>query len=112
MPTTGERIKELRIRRNMTQVQLADAVGVSPQVISNIERSYTSDRTKADVLATMASVLGTTTDYLIGTGKYCMTTASGQEEELLSGFRKIGTRRQRLVLDLLKELILDPGEEV
>lgn len=111
MPTTGERIKELRIRRNMTQVQLADAVGVSPQVISNIERSYTSDRTKADVLATMASVLGTTIDYLIGTGRYCMTTASRQEEELLTGFRKIGNRRQQLVLDLLRELVQNPGEE-
>lgn len=111
MPTAGERIRQLRIRRGMTQVQLADAVGVSPQVISNIERSYTSDRTKADVLASMASALGTTVDYLIGAASHSVMAESETEENLVLAFRSLNSRRQTLVMELLQELCNDPGKE-
>jgi putative transcriptional regulator len=37
-PTVHNRVRELRIARDLTQEQLADAVGVSRQSINSIER--------------------------------------------------------------------------
>ena len=39
--TTGERIRELRLKQGLSQGKLGDFVGCSGQVISNIERGYT-----------------------------------------------------------------------
>lgn len=38
MKRTGQHISELRKARNMTQLQLADEIGVSFQAVSNWER--------------------------------------------------------------------------
>ena len=104
MPTTGEKIKDLRQRKNWTQYQLADKVGVSSQVISNMERSYTSDRLKPEVLAALAQALGTTIDYLVG---------SDQREDipLSQNFRKLDERQQALASGLLQELAKNQREE-
>jgi putative transcriptional regulator len=37
-PTIRNRVKELRVARNWTQQELADAVGVSRQSINSVER--------------------------------------------------------------------------
>lgn len=104
MPTTGEKIKDLRRKRGMTQLQLADQVGVSAQVISNLERSYTSDRTKPEVLAAIAETLSTSVDYLIGSRTSDQTLFTNEEKELLQTFRKLKPYQQVLILTLLKDL--------
>lgn len=104
MPTTGEKIKDLRRKRGMTQLQLADRVGVSAQVISNLERSYTSDRTKPEVLAAIAETLSTSVDYLIGSRTSDQILFTNEEKELLQTFRKLKPYQQVLILTLLKDL--------
>ena len=104
MPTTGEKIKDLRRKRGMTQLQLADRVGVSAQVISNLERSYTSDRTKPEVLVAIAETLSTSVDYLIGSRTSDQTLFTNEEKELLQTFRKLKPYQQALILTLLKDL--------
>lgn len=112
MPTTGEKIKALRRRKNWTQYQLADKVGVSSQVISNMERSYTSDRLKPEVLAALAQALGTTIDYLVGSDQREDVPLSEDEQELLLNFRKLDERQQALASGLLQELAKSQREEV
>ena len=61
---TGERIKNIRKKQGLTQKQLANKVHLTAQVISNIERSYTT--ASSDDLARIADVLNTTPNYLLG----------------------------------------------
>lgn len=64
---TGERIKYYRKESRLTQKQLADKVSLTPQVISNIERNYTS--VSSEDLAKIASVLEVSTDDLLSNEK-------------------------------------------
>jgi class 3 adenylate cyclase len=60
----GDRIKKLRIQRGLKQVDLARALGVSPQAVSKWER----DDSLPDIamLADLATLLNVTTDFLLG----------------------------------------------
>lgn len=63
--TVGDRIKQTRIERGMTQQQLSDAVGVSKQAIfkyeTNIVTNIPTDRVNA-----IAKCLGVKPAYLMG----------------------------------------------
>jgi transcriptional regulator with XRE-family HTH domain len=59
----GERIKVRRGELGLTQLQLARALGVTPQHISVIEKEKRSP--SLDSLAKLAQELGVTTDFLI-----------------------------------------------
>lgn len=61
----GQKLKECRRNVNLTQKDLAAAIGVSAQVISNWERGYTTG-VDTDVLSRLSEVLSCSTDYLIG----------------------------------------------
>ena len=65
-PIFGKRIKELRTEKKMTLDQLADATGSSKSYIWELENKN-PPRPSADKLASIAEVLGTTVDVLIGT---------------------------------------------
>lgn len=60
----GERIKELRIAHKMSQVQLADRLGVSKQSISNWENGNIMP--SIEMLLKIADLFSVTTDYLLG----------------------------------------------
>ncbi|MCP3031276.1 helix-turn-helix domain-containing protein [Halobacillus sp. A1] len=60
----NQRIRSLRKKRRLTQTMLAEKVGVSPQVVSNWERQYTSP--DLEDLSKIAHALHTTADYLLG----------------------------------------------
>ncbi len=60
----GDRIKKLRIQRGLKQVDLAHALGISPQAVSKWER----DESLPDIamLSDLATILTVTTDFLLG----------------------------------------------
>ena len=60
----GSRLKELRERKNMTQAQLAEALGVSQQAVGKWERETASPND--ETLKKIAALFFTTTDYLLG----------------------------------------------
>lgn len=62
--STGAIIKKVRKQRNMTQKLLAEKVQVSPQVISNWEREYTTP--DSDDIRRLAEALDCSVDYLLG----------------------------------------------
>ncbi|EGQ3439643.1 helix-turn-helix transcriptional regulator [Staphylococcus pseudintermedius] len=55
----NKRLKEIRKKRGFTQLELAKRIGVSKQVISNLERGYT--RPNSVQIQSLANVLNTTT---------------------------------------------------
>lgn len=60
----GERIKELRLQKNMSQMDLAIATGISQSAIAKWELGKTEPTATAIVL--LARFFSETTDYLLG----------------------------------------------
>ena len=60
----GEKIKELRTSKNMTQGELAAKVGVTTSAISSYEVS--ARQPSYDILVRMSKLFSVTSDYLLG----------------------------------------------
>lgn len=90
-----KRIKSLRTESGLHQSELGKAVGVSAQVISNIERGYTKPST--ELVNRCAKYFGVPADYLLGriTEKY--STTEQKEAPTLSA--KIKDRMDQLQLN-------------
>ncbi len=61
--SVGERIKNSRVRKNITQEKLAELINVNPSHLSNIESGKTKMST--ETLASIAESLYTSIDYLL-----------------------------------------------
>ena len=59
-----ERLKELRTAKGLSQMQLAQAVGISQSAIAKWELGKTEPTASAIIL--LAAFFGETTDYLLG----------------------------------------------
>ncbi len=64
MKDLGNRIRDLRIERGLTQPQLAKMVGVTNAVISFWENNV--NEPKASYVKKLAKCFNVTTDYLLG----------------------------------------------
>ena len=83
MLSFGQRLKQLRNEADISQVDLADALGVSAQSVSKWEcDAYFPD---VSMLLPLATVLGVTTDCLLGAG----TNEKDDLEELETELNKI-----------------------
>ena len=60
----GDRIKQLRLQMNMTQSQVAQALGVTPGYISNVENNRTAMSLR--ILIYFAKLTGKSLDALVG----------------------------------------------
>lgn len=60
----GEIIKELRIQKNMSQMDLAKATGISQSAIAKWELQKTEPT--ASAIITLAEYFGESCDYLLG----------------------------------------------
>lgn len=75
----GERLRQLRKERNLTQQQLAELIGVKNGVISFYELG---DRTPSPaVLRKLALALHVTSDYLLGIERSAMVDVTGLDEQ-------------------------------
>ena len=90
---TGERIKNIRKKQGRTQKQLANKVHLTDQVISNIERSYTT--ASSDDLARIADVLNTTPNYLLG------------KEENANNYYELTNKDEKDIAERLQVMIED-----
>lgn len=64
MKTFGEKIKELRLERNMTCQAVASAIGLTKNAISNYEADIREP--SLSVLKSLCDLFDVTSDYLIG----------------------------------------------
>ncbi len=72
-----ERLKEKRLEANLTQVQLAEKVGVTARTIQNYELG-TRKPTKFEVVDKIAVALNTTTEDLLGNSGMFVLAAQEQ----------------------------------
>lgn len=59
----GQRIKEIRIERNLTQKELANLLGVAQNTISQYEKGTAN--ASVEVIVRLSQILQTTTDFLL-----------------------------------------------
>ena len=86
----AKRIKAARIEKNMTQLQLADAMGVSYQAVSNWERG--NSMPDISKLADLCSTLGLTVNELLGMEEKttaAVTKAMEQEELTVEELKEV-----------------------
>ncbi len=62
--TLNENIKQLRLARNLSQVDLAKALGVTKQSVSNWENN--NIQPSIDMLIRLAQFFSVSTDYMLG----------------------------------------------
>lgn len=61
---TGDRIKELRKRKNLTQSDMAEKLGMSRANYAHMENNRIT--ISSEYLQAIANILGTSTDFLLG----------------------------------------------
>ena len=83
MNDLGEKIKMLRMSKNITQTVLASRLGITKSVVSAYENSirYPS----YDVLVKLANIFDVSTDYLLGRAKNKTIDISGLNENEVEG---------------------------
>ncbi|NEN25885.1 helix-turn-helix transcriptional regulator [Cryomorpha ignava] len=85
--TIGERIKELRTAKKLTQTDLAKMVGLSYIQIGRYETHKSNP--SSDVLHKLANALDTTTDFLMQGSSDDVVSAQLTDRELLSQFKQV-----------------------
>ena len=93
----SERIKELRIKRNLSQKDLADILDLSPSIISAYE---TGERTPSvDNIISLSYFFNCTTDYLLGKS----SEAPAEVYDVFSGLTSAQKKALRCIINGLKK---------
>ena len=83
----GERIKDLRVGKKLTQTELAKMVGMSYIQIGRYETHKSSP--SSDVLQKLATALDTTTDFLMQGSSDDVVSAQLADKDLLNQFKQV-----------------------
>lgn len=102
--TIGERIRECRKEKGMTQKELADALGAKHNSVSNWENG--KHNPDIDSLEIMGEIFDVSTSWLIGQNvpKEAVITPdslTALEKELVKNFNSAEKWKQKAVLELL-----------
>lgn len=83
----GDRIKELRIQKQLTQSNLAEMVGLTYVQVGRYETHKSTP--SSDILQKLAEALNTTTDFLMNGSNNDMVAAQLMDKELLTQYKRI-----------------------
>lgn len=86
----GKQIKAFRVRRGMTQEELAHALGVTPSAVGNYERGVSFP--KEEILTKLFGALGVTPNELFGAEGF-----SPEELAFLENYRALDSHGKELV---------------
>lgn len=95
----GTRIKELRVRMKLTQSDVAEALGVTPGYISNVENNRTAMSLR--VLIYFAQLTHMSLDSLIGQLEPAYTAAA-VDNELFEIIASLDSSQKKKLLDTLR----------
>lgn len=99
----GKRVHELRIRRNLTQEELAEKVDSVPSYISNIERKNKCP--SLTLLGKMVKELGTTYDYLLMDDFEIDKQLEIKYKDMFREISKLDERTQKEFFNIAEEII-------
>ena len=92
-------IQDIRLRKGLTQADVAAALGVSSVVYSRYETG--KRQPSIDMLIQMADIFGVTVDFLLGRQDIEDSTLSDYELQLLIASRKADERAKQDALNML-----------
>lgn len=92
-------IKDIRVRKGLTQAEVASALGVSSVVYSRYETG--SRQPSIDMLVQMSDIFGVTVDYLLGRRIAEDSSLSDFEQRLLNAARNADERARQDALSVL-----------
>ena len=92
-------IKDIRLRKGLTQADVAAALGVSSVVYSRYETG--KRQPSIDMLIQMADIFGVTVDFLLGRQDIEDSTLSDYDLQLLIASRKADERAKQDALNML-----------
>lgn len=103
--TTGERIRQLRIKHQMTQEELGAKVGVQKAAIYKYENGLIVNL-KRSTIEKLALVLDTTPTYLMGMedDEPQQTTLTSAQTSLLAVFNELNEEGQSKVIGYAEDL--------
>ena len=93
-------LKEIRLKREMSQGDVANKLGCSPNVYSRYERG--ERQPSIEVSIDLSNILGVTVDYLIGNHEIESTSLSKYEIELIKESRSADERARQDAILLLQ----------
>ena len=99
--TIGQRLKEARLHMNMTQPDLAKAVGVSKGAIGNYETDVSSP--KESILIKLMEVLQIDANYLYQDYIRLEAQITSDEKRLLDLYRNANEQARADAVDLLQK---------
>lgn len=100
MNTIGERLKELRLNKNMSQLDVAKKLGISRGQISKIE-SDTSNNITVSTLVSYMNFFSVSADYIVS-GKHTTNYFTEDEKILVLAFRKLSEKEQCKILNFIE----------
>lgn len=95
--TFGERLRNLREERNITQKTLSVVLGVSPRMVSFYESGAHFPRDER-ILLRLADYFGVSTDYLLG---YSDVKQAGQLRKLNAAYEALPEAERKSLLEFL-----------
>ena len=101
MLTFGEKLKQARISKKLTQKQLSDKLDVSNTVISNWEKNI--NRPDVDILEVMCGILDIEPNSLFNVKNNDNSTYSLVEKKLVSDYRKLDDHSKEVVQVVIRK---------
>ena len=95
--TFGERLRQLREERNLTQKAIAGIIGISPRMVSFYESGAHFPREEGTLLK-LAQFFGVSTDYLLG---YSDVRCVEQLRKLNQAFQGLPEAERESLMDYL-----------
>ena len=89
-----EHIRELRIQRGMTQVDLAKRLGVSKSVVSSYENGV--HLPPYDILIRLSALFGVSCDYLLGVSDTPYISVDGLTQKQIEALQRIAEELRQL----------------
>lgn len=97
--TPGERIKELRKSRHMTQQQLADKAHVTSNAVCMWERGRST--ISRESLEMLCDIFNVEMDFLLGRQSVTMRYLNAEELDVIDAYRSLDYNQQRMVCQML-----------
>ena len=99
--TVGKRLAEIRKSNKIKQIELAEMLNVSQQVISNIERGVTTP--DIEQLKKIADIYNISLDQLVGR-EFFGDGTDGVEQKIISYIKQMDDEGKELSLGLLSQV--------
>ena len=101
--TVGDKIRQLRKEKNMSQADLAQATGLTASAISMYE--VDARHPKIETLEILADFFNIDMNYLMGRSVYTDIVADDAERLLISQYRALSVEGQRKVTEYVSDLV-------